>query len=124
MGMLYVSDEAKARIAELITLALARPIGEDIVRGQVADSLAFIQSQCVHLGTYHARFIIAIATDGKLFRHVSVGCMQPGRKPNTYIVEEVCMLFGFRPHSVDGWLRRECECGCGAVNMMQRYEAN
>lgn len=118
MGFLFIGPAETARIAEIIEHA-SKPENVWLADGVPIDH----DAHSVVLGSYVAKFTLTRNADGVLYRYVSVACVLPGRVPSVILVIEIGQAFGMRdPYKFDGWAMAECDCGCKALQVLQRVD--
>lgn len=122
MGFAFIGPEQEARIAEIIE----RSSKPEHVWNQIGGHAIDHDAHSVILGTYVAQFTLTRNVAGVLYRHVSVACLPlrlTPRSPNRAMVVEIGKAFGMRdPYKFDGWAMFPCDCGCGALQAMQRLD--
>lgn len=110
MGVLFFTDEARARIDTIRRFAALH----------VWDGTTTIDDarHSVVVGTYVAKFTHT-RLSGTVCRHLSVACYphRTERLPNRIIVQEIAIAFGFREPYTGQW--GVCDCGCNALQILQ-----
>jgi hypothetical protein len=124
MGFLVITDEAKKAIAEIVAWAT---LPGHVYSREGSYSNPPEDKHTVVLGTYKAMFTLTAGSVVKdatpvILRHLSVAIwprsLRPGKFPGPWVVSELAPLFGFTGTPQIN----QCDCGCGAINMVQRYE--